>query len=69
MHSIFSSQQNKDTENITNCTLNFSESNLLRIPLTVALNFISVIILTVNDIINVFILLRRKFIQFIEEVT
>ena len=33
------------------------------------LNFISVIILTVNDIFNVFILLRRKAIEFFEEVT
>ena len=33
------------------------------------LNFISVIILTVNDIFSVFILLRRKAIEFFEEVT
>ena len=33
------------------------------------LNFFNVIILTVNDIFSVFILLRRKVIELIEEVT
>ena len=39
------------------------------VQITNALNFISVIILTVYDIFSAFILLRRKIIEFIGEAT
>ena len=43
--------------------------SIFMVPITNTLNFINVIIRTVNDIFSVFILLRRKFSEFIEEVT